>query len=121
MVPVIDGKVAFSRDQVVTSTQASKNFGEMRRRAKDRPLYVSDRNGGIGTVIVDFGEFEAMAIEIERLQEAMLRQTAASRIERANADAGHRSIPLKDVVGSEVYETIMGLDTESVSDADLFE
>lgn len=121
MVPVIDGKVAFSRDQVVSSTQASKNFGEMRRRAKSMPLYVSDRNDGIGTVIVDFAEFEAMAVEIENLREAVLRQAAASRVERAEANPDHEPIPLREVVGDEALETIMNLDTEGVSDSELFE
>ena len=33
MVVVADGKLAFSKDRVASATQASKNFGECRRRA----------------------------------------------------------------------------------------
>ncbi len=76
MVSVIDDKVVFGRDQVLTSTQASKNFGEARRRAKQGPLFVSDRNDGIDTVIVSFDEFESMAVEPERLQRELLYATA---------------------------------------------
>ena len=61
MVVVADGKLAFSKDRVVSATQASKNFGECRRRAKREPLFVTDRNASIETVIVDYDEFEAMA------------------------------------------------------------
>lgn len=37
MVAVIDKKLVFGREQVLTSTQASKNFGEARRRARREP------------------------------------------------------------------------------------
>ena len=57
MVVVADGKLAFSKDRVVSATQASKNFGECRRRAKREPLFVTDRNASIETVIVDYDEF----------------------------------------------------------------
>ena len=50
MVAVIDNKLVFGREQVLTSTQASKNFGEARRRARREPQFVSDRNDGIDTV-----------------------------------------------------------------------
>lgn len=69
MVAVIDGKLVFGRDQVLTSTQAKKNFGEARRHARMEPLFVSDCNDGIDTVIVDFDEFEAMAAELQALRE----------------------------------------------------
>ena len=68
MVVVADGKLAFSKDRVVSATQASKNFGECRRRAKREPLFVTDRNASIETVIVDYDEFEAMAVELEQLR-----------------------------------------------------
>ena len=67
MVAVIDKKLVFGREQVLTSTQASKNFGEARRRARREPQFVSDRNDGIDTVIVGFDEFEAMAVALARL------------------------------------------------------
>ncbi len=121
MVPVIDNKIAFSRDQVVTSSQAAKNFGEMRRRARTKPLFVSDRNDGIDTVIIGYDEFEAMALELERLREASFYDVAASRVAAADADPGHKPIPLRDVVGQEEYEAIMGVDTETIPDSELFE
>ena len=73
MVVVADGKLTFSREQVISSTQASKNFGECRRRARREPLFVTDRNASIETVIVDYDEFEAMAVELERLRQVVSR------------------------------------------------
>ena len=86
MVAVVDEKLVFGRGQVLTSTQASKNFGEARRRARKEPQFVSDRNNGIDTVIVSFDEFEAMAVELERLREERLYAIAAARLARGDAD-----------------------------------
>lgn len=80
-VAVLNHKLVFGRDQVVTSTQASKNFGEARRRAREEPLFVSDRNDGIDTVIVSYDEFEAMAVELEELRKERLHVTAARRVD----------------------------------------
>ena len=65
---VMNGKLVFSRDQIVSSSQARKNFGEMRKRARKEPLFALDRNT-IDTVIVDFKAFEGMAVELEELRE----------------------------------------------------
>ena len=121
MVTVADGKLAFSRDQVVTSTQASKNFGEMRRRAKEGPLYVSDRNDGIDTVIVGFDDFEQMALELDRLKTERLYALAAGRIAAADADAEHEPISLEETVGEEEYRRLLSLDIDSVPDDEVFE
>lgn len=83
MVSVIDKKLVFGRDQVVTSTQASKNFGEARRRARRGPLFVSDRNGGIDTVIVGYDEFEEMAMGLQQLREERLYAVAADRTRKS--------------------------------------
>ena len=36
---VMNGKLVFGRDQIVSSSQASKNFGEIRKRARKEPLF----------------------------------------------------------------------------------
>ena len=121
MVSLVDDKLVFGRDQVVTSTQAGKNFGEMRRRARKAPLFVSDRNDGIDTVIVSYDDFERMAREIDRLREANLHSLAASRIAAADADASHTPLTLDEVLGAEEAARIYSLDTESIPDSELFE
>lgn len=122
MVAVVDKKLVFGRDQVLTSTQASKNFGEARRRARTEPQFVSDRNNGIDTVIVGYDEFEAMALELQELREEHLYALAAARVAKADADPNHKMIPFEDVLGNERYETMLAAEAASTTpDSELFE
>ena len=122
MVAVIDKKLVFGREQVLTSTQASKNFGEARRRARREPLFVSDRNDGIDTVIVGFDEFEAMAVELQELREERLYAVAAARIAEADADPNREMSSLKDVMGHERYEVLRAAEAaDPTPDSELFE
>ena len=86
MVPVIDNELVFGRDQVVTSSQVEKDFGVVRRKAQAKPLFVSDGEGGIDTVIVGFDEFEAMALELERFRRADARVADAPRASAVSPD-----------------------------------
>ena len=65
MYTVVDGKLAFTRDQIVTGEQVSADFDSARHRAKVGPLFVFDATDGIDTVLVGFDEFETMAVELE--------------------------------------------------------
>ncbi|MDJ1651541.1 MULTISPECIES: hypothetical protein [Gordonibacter] len=118
---VKDGKLTFSRDQIITSSQAAKNFGEARRRAKQAPLYVSDRNSGIDTVIVDYDTFESLAVELEELRQQRFYDAAATRLSQGEADPERRSIALEDVMGEARYAEWLASDPDAVSDEDLFE
>lgn len=122
MVAVIDRKLVFGREQVLTSTQASKNFGEARRRARREPQFVSDRNAGIDTVIVGYEEFEAMAVELEQLREERLHAIAAARLAQGEADPSRKGIPFADVVGRDRFDAMVAAEaTDPVADAELFE
>lgn len=121
MVTVVDEKLVFGREQVLTSTQASKNFGEARRRARREPQYVSDRNDGIDTVIVGFDEFEAMAVELERLREERLHAIAAARLAQGDVDPSRKGIPFADVVGDERFKTMVETEaSDPIADGELF-
>ena len=122
MVPVMGGKLVFGRDQVLTSTQASKNFGEVRRRARREPPFVSDRNDGIDTVIAGFDEFEAMAVELEQLREERLHAIAATRLAQDAADPNRKGIPFADAVGRDRFDAMVAAEaTDPMPDAELFE
>ncbi|MEF9875553.1 MAG: hypothetical protein RRZ85_07830 [Gordonibacter sp.] len=118
---VREGKLTFGRDQVVTSSHAAKNFGEMRRRAKEEPLYVSDRNDGIDTVIVDFDTFEALAVELENFRVQRLYDTAAIRLQEGDADLTRQPVGLAEVLGEKSYAEWLSLDADAIADKDLFE
>ncbi len=120
MVAIANDQLVFSRDQVVTATQASKNFGEIRRRAKRAPLFVSDRNARIDTVIVDFEEFESMAVELERLRSERFYAVAARRIADAEG-CGPEGPSLEETLGEEGYKRFLGIDPNTERDEDLFE
>ena len=122
MVAVIDKKLVFGRDQVVTSTQASKNFGEVRRRARKGPLFVSDRNDGIDTVIVGYDEFEAMAVELQQLREERLYAVAAARVAEMDANPDREMSSLRDVMGHERYDALKAAEAlDPTPDSELFE
>ena len=122
MVAVIDKKLVFGRDQVVTSTQASKNFGEVRRRARKGPLFVSDRNDGIDTVIVGYDEFEAMAVELQQLREERLYAVAAARVAEMDANPDREMSSLRDVMGHESYDALKAAEAlDPTPDSELFE
>ena len=62
-------KPVFSRHQIISATQAAKNFGEVRRRAKVEPQFISDRNE-IDTVVLDYQTYEDMYDELTNRREA---------------------------------------------------
>ena len=115
MSSIVDGELLLTRDQIVTSTQASKNFGEVRRRARVRPQFVSGRSG-IDTVVVSYESYEAMCLELERRREEDLLRAAAERL----ACAPERT-SLQDAMGEEAYVRLLSTDPDSIPDEDLFE
>lgn len=121
MVAVVGDKIAFGRDQVISSTQASKNFGEVRRRAKKTPLFVTDKNASIDTVIIGYDEFEEMAVELDRLRQQVVYAVVAERVAEADADPAHRPISFEDAIGAEQYQRFLAMDPGAESDEDLFE
>lgn len=118
---VKNGKLTFSRDQIITSSQAAKNFGEARHRAKQAPLYVSDRNDGIDTVIVDYNTFESLAVELEELRLQRFYDSAALRLAEGEADLKRCPVELADVMGKDRYVEWMAIDPDAVADEGLFE
>ena len=112
---VIDDKLAFSRDQIVSSSVASKNFGEIRRRAAKAPQFVSGRSG-IDTVVIGFDEFERMCLELDRLRQERLYAMAADRLEEPPA-----RIALRDVMDEDAYSRLLAMDPDAIPDEELFE
>ncbi|MCP1312075.1 type II toxin-antitoxin system Phd/YefM family antitoxin [Paenibacillus tyrfis] len=69
-------KPKFDVDQLISSSEASKKFGEVRKRAKSLPQFITE-NGNVETVIVSYELFEAMyerLAELERQEELTLLQ-----------------------------------------------
>ncbi|WP_165253114.1 hypothetical protein [Adlercreutzia sp. ZJ304] len=121
MVAVVENKIAFGRDQVVSSTQVCKGFSEIRKRAQEGPLFVSDRNAGMDTVIVSYDEFEEMAVELANAREAIFYAVATNRISSADSDPQHCNISLEETLGEQGYADFLSMDINAEEDSDIFE
>lgn len=113
-------KPTFGKDQIVSATTVSKKFSEIRKRAKNMPQFVSDRNE-IDTVILDYQTYESMYAELEFLREQQFYALAAERIAKGDANPNRRSISLKDVMGDEDFAEYSNIDPDAMPDEELFE
>ena len=57
MSPLVLEKPVFTKDQVVSATEASKSLSAIRKRAKRAPQFIADHND-IDTVIIDYAHNE---------------------------------------------------------------
>ena len=56
MSPLVLEKPVFTKDQVVSATEASKSLSTIRKRAKRAPQFIADHND-IDTVIIDYAAY----------------------------------------------------------------
>jgi PHD/YefM family antitoxin component YafN of YafNO toxin-antitoxin module len=87
-------KPSFTFDQIVKSTVAAKNFGQLRKLARTNPIVVTD-NGIPDSVIISYATFESMIQAIQSLEEKLLIE----RIERAE-ERPESLISLDDLIKS---------------------
>ena len=66
-------------DQMVKSSEAAKKFGEMRKRAKKAPLYITE-NGTIDTVLISYSEYEYMYELLSEFEKIMDNNVLSERI-----------------------------------------
>lgn len=74
-------KPTFNAEQLVSSSAASKHFGELRRKAKSNPLFITD-NGNIDSVLMDYSYFEKMYCRIIELEKWKEEKILVERIEK---------------------------------------
>lgn len=88
-VGVIMNKPSITKEQIVKSSEASKRFGQIRKKAKDTPLYITD-NGNIDSVILGYEYFEKMygrLIELEEKEESRILSKRMSELEENPSSA----------------------------------
>jgi PHD/YefM family antitoxin component YafN of YafNO toxin-antitoxin module len=78
-------RLFIATDQMVSATDASKKFKEIRQKAKEEPQYIFDR-GNIDSVLVDFTQFEKMVLRLQELEEEILMLNVANRLEEYEKD-----------------------------------
>lgn len=77
-------KPSFTKDQLISASVASKNFGTIRKRAQQEPLFILD-NGQLDTVILGYAQYEKLFLclqELEEIQEAKVLEDRLDRLER---------------------------------------
>lgn len=116
--PVVD-MPKFSVSQLVSATAASKQFGELRKKAHIEPQLIMEHNQP-DCVLMSYSQFELMFAELEAVWEEMFYERAARRL--AQIDAGEvEMIPLEEVLGPERYARFLAMDPDAIPDEELFE
>ena len=114
--PLVLEKPVFTKDQVVSATEASKSLSAVRKRAKRAPQFIADHND-IDTVIIDYAAYEEMYGALQYLRDAQIDRIAADRLNRGI----HEFVPLEEALTAEEHAEFEALDPDAVSDEDLFE
>lgn len=111
-------KPRFNVDQVNSATYASKRFGDIRKKAKELPQFISENNN-IDTVVLDYKVYEEMYAELQALRELTWELEIARRLEKADSTNVRHS--LQDVLGEDEYKEFCNIDPNSIPDEELFE
>jgi prevent-host-death family protein len=78
-------ETAYRREEIVSSSKASKRFGEVLNEAKRRGRLVLSRNNRLEAVILPIEEYEGIVEDVEHLLTAL-------EIQERKARAGGRRI-----------------------------
>ena len=116
MAPLVLEKPVFTKDQVVSATEASKSLSAVRKRAKHAPQFIADHND-IDTVIVDYAAYEEMYGALQYLRELEIDRIAADRLH----DGPHDPVPFEKALTADELVEFESIDPDSISDEDLFE
>jgi PHD/YefM family antitoxin component YafN of YafNO toxin-antitoxin module len=112
-------KPSFNVDQVTSASNAAKRFGEIRKKAKELPQFISENNK-VDTVILDYSEYEKMFLELNTLKELAWEYELLKRLEQADANPG-QSIKLKDAMTASEYKEYLSMNADDIPDEELFE
>lgn len=78
---IIEMKPTFTADQLVSSSEASKKFGELRKKAKHLPQFITE-NGTVDTVLVGYSYYEQLFERLSQLEEQEEIRILNDRVER---------------------------------------
>ena len=78
---IIMDKPTFSKEQIISSTDVAKKFGEARRKAKSNPIFITEK-GNVDTVLLNYDYFEQMYSRLVELEKKAEEQILLDRIER---------------------------------------
>ena len=82
---ITEMKPTFTADQLVSSSVASKKFGELRKKAKQLPQFITE-NGAVDTVLVGYGYYEQLFERLSQLEEQEEIRILNERVDRMDKD-----------------------------------
>ncbi len=115
MSPLVLEKPVFTKDQVVSATEASKSLSAIRKRAKRAPQFIADHND-IDTVIIDYAAYEEMYGALQYLHELEINRIAANRVKHGP----HEFVPFEEALTTEELAEFESMDPDAIPDEDLF-
>lgn len=80
-------KPTFNKDQIMSSSDAAKHFGELRKRAKQAPQFITE-NGNVDTVVLNYDFYENMYVRLQELENNEQALIIVERIDRLEHDPG---------------------------------
>lgn len=83
---ITEMKPTFTADQLVSSSVASKKFGELRKKAKTLPQFITE-NGTVDTVLVGYGYYEQLFERLSQLEEQEEIRILNERVDRMDRDS----------------------------------
>lgn len=92
---VVAMKPVITKDQMVQSSVAARQFGNLRKKAKQSPQFITE-NGTIDTVVLDYDYYEEIyerLMELEAKEEAGILELRIERLEK-NPEV---AVPWRDV------------------------
>lgn len=116
---IVMKKPNFNVDQVTSASNAAKRFGEIRKKAKQLPQFISENNK-VDTVVLDYTEYEKMYIELEALKELAWEYEVMRRVQEAEANTNNSS-SLKDIMDEKEYKEYRTMNVNEIPDDELFE
>ena len=61
-------KPTFTADQLISASVAAKNFGSLRKKAKEVPQFITE-NGIVGEVLLDYKYYEELYGRLKKLEQ----------------------------------------------------
>ena len=88
-------KPIITDDQLIKASHASKNFGALRKRAKELPQFILD-NGSLDSVLLSYKVYAEMYQRLAELEEKEEADVLTQRIDRLKKEPA-LAVPWKDV------------------------
>jgi PHD/YefM family antitoxin component YafN of YafNO toxin-antitoxin module len=88
-------KPVFSKEQMISATEISRNFKTVRQKAKKAPLAILERNG-LSSVLLNYDQYEKIYTYIRELEEEIVELKALQSLAEIEKDPSC-AIPWRDI------------------------